>query len=309
MKIPISKPYFTKCEKTNIIKPLKSGWVVQGPYVKKFENLFRNFTKSKYAHTTTSCTTALHLSLIALGIKSGDKVLIPSFTYIATANAIEQIGAEVVFCDINFKTFNIDENLIEDIIKKDSKIKAIIPVHLFGLCSNMPYIMKIAKRYNLKVIEDSACGFDAWIKDKHSGTFGDIGCFSFHPRKSLTTGEGGMIVTNSKSLNKKISQLKDYVKNYPDNIILNNPCLEYWFYLHYKIGGNFPNRCESVIDALKKQDTFFMNSKSPKYIEQVVKRLSDKIDIACENAKNRECNLEELKSCSSMYRIIEEFKL
>jgi hypothetical protein len=107
----------------------------------------------------------------------------------------------------------------------------------------------------------------------------------------------------------KISQLKDYVKNYPDNIILNNPCLEYWFYLHYKIGGNFPNRCESVIDALKKQDTFFMNSKSPKYIEQVVKRLSDKIDIACKNAKKRECNLEELKSCSSMYKIIEEFKL
>lgn len=210
MKIPISKPYFTKCEENNIIKPLKTGWVVQGKYVQKFEKKFEKFTNIKYAHATTSCTTALHLSLVALGIKAGDKVLIPSFTYIATANAVEQIGADVVFCDIDIKTFNINENFIENIINKESKIKAIIPVHLFGLCSNMPIIMKIAKKYNLKVIEDSACGFDSWIKKKHSGTFGDIGCFSFHPRKSLTTGEGGMIITNNTILNNKISQLKDH---------------------------------------------------------------------------------------------------
>ena len=106
----------------------------------------------------------------------------------------------------------------------------------------------------------------------------------------------------------KVSVLKDYLKNYPDNIILNNPCLEYWFYLHYEVSGNFPNRCDSVIDALKKIDSSFMNSKSPKYIEQVVKKLSDKIDIACRNAKSRRCDLEEMKSCSSMYKIIEEFE-
>jgi len=210
LKIPISKPYFDENEKDEIIKPLESGWVVQGKYVHEFESLFEKFTHTTYAHATTSCTTALHLSLVALGIGIGDKVLIPSFTYIATANAIEQIGAKVVFCDIGLKTFNIDEKKIENIVKNDSSIKAIIPVNLFGLCSNMPFIMNIANKYNLKVIEDSACGFDAWIENKHSGTFGDIGCFSFHPRKSITTGEGGMLITDNEELHTKVSQLKDH---------------------------------------------------------------------------------------------------
>lgn len=210
MQIPISKPFFDDCEEKKILEPVKSGWLVQGKYVNEFQKKFIDFTGSKYAHATTSCTTALHLSLIALGIKTGDKVLIPSFTYIATANAVEQTGAEVVFCDIDLRTFNIDENLIEDILKNDSQIKAIVPVHLFGLCANMPKIMEIAKKHNLKVIEDSACGVDAWIGNKHSGTFGDAGCFSFHPRKSITTGEGGMIITNDEILNNKIAQLKDH---------------------------------------------------------------------------------------------------
>ena len=210
MKIPISKPYFDECEKENIVKPLESGWVVQGKYVGEFEKLFALHAKTPFGHATTSCTTALHLSLVALGIGAGDKVIIPSFTYIATANAVEQTGASLVFCDISLDTFNIDETKIQEIIKNDPSIKAIIPVHLFGLCANMPYIVKLAKKYNLKVIEDSACGFDAWIGNQHSGTFGDVGCFSFHPRKSLCTGEGGMIITNDEALHLKISQLKDH---------------------------------------------------------------------------------------------------
>jgi len=210
MNIPISKPYFDKEELKNIVKPLKTGWLVQGRYVQEFQESFASFSQADFAHATTSCTTALNLSLVSLGIKAGDKVLIPSFSYIATANAVEQIGAEVVFCDICIDTFNIDESLIESIIKKDNRIKAIIPVHLFGLCANMPKIVKISKKYNIKIVEDAACGFDSWINKKHAGTFGDIGCFSFHPRKSLTTGEGGMLITNSIDLNKKISQLKDH---------------------------------------------------------------------------------------------------
>ncbi|MEV9547237.1 DegT/DnrJ/EryC1/StrS family aminotransferase [Aliarcobacter butzleri] len=210
LNIPITKTIFGDEEKEAIVKPLETGWVVQGPNVAKFQTMFTDFTGSKYAHASSNCTTALHLGLEAMGITKDDKVIVPSFTYVASANAVEYTGAEVVFCDIDLKTFNIDETKLEEMIKKDSSIKAIMPVNLFGLCANMPYIMELAKKYNLKVIEDSACGFDGWIGDKHSGTFGDCGCFSFHPRKSICTGEGGMLITNDEDVASKVSQLKDH---------------------------------------------------------------------------------------------------
>jgi dTDP-4-amino-4,6-dideoxygalactose transaminase len=210
MNIPITKTIFGDEEKEAIVKPLETGWVVQGPNVAKFQNMFADFTGSKYAHAASNCTTALHLGLEAMGITKGDKVIVPSFTYVASANAVEYTGAEVVFCDIDLKTFNIDETKLEEMIKNDNSIKAIMPVNLFGLCANMPYIMELAKKYNLKVIEDSACGFDGWIGDKHSGTFGDCGCFSFHPRKSICTGEGGMLITDDEDIANKVSQLKDH---------------------------------------------------------------------------------------------------
>jgi dTDP-4-amino-4,6-dideoxygalactose transaminase len=210
MNIPITKTIFGQEEAEAIVKPLETGWVVQGPNVAQFQEMFSTFTGAKHSHATTSCTTALHLGLEAMGITRGDKVIVPSFTYVASANAVEYTGAEVVFCDINLRTFNIDETKLEELIKNDSTIKAIMPVHLFGLCSNMPYIMELAKKYNLKIIEDAACGFDGWIGDKHSGTFGDVGCFSFHPRKSICTGEGGMLITNDDALANVVSQLKDH---------------------------------------------------------------------------------------------------
>jgi len=210
MQIPITKTVFDECEKEAIIKPLESGWVVQGPYVSEFQKRFTEFTGSKHAHATSNCTTALHLGLVAMGIGEGDKVIVPSFTYVASANAVEYTGARVVFCDIDLRTFNMDETKLEALVKNDPAIKAIMPVNLFGLCANMPYIMELAKRYNLKVIEDSACGFDGWIGEKHSGTFGDVGCFSFHPRKSICTGEGGMLITNDDAIAATVSQLKDH---------------------------------------------------------------------------------------------------
>ncbi|ABB43471.1 DegT/DnrJ/EryC1/StrS aminotransferase [Sulfurimonas denitrificans DSM 1251] len=208
MNIPISKPYFDECEDENILKPLHSGWVVQGKFVQEFQTLFASHVEVKYAHATTSCTTALHLALVALDIGADDEVIIPSFTYIATANVVEHVGAKPLFCDIELDSFNMDVSKIETLITK--KTKVIIAVNLFGLCANLEEIIKLAKKYNLKVIEDSACGFDAWLGQKHSGTFGDIGCFSFHPRKSLCTGEGGMLITNDDELNSKIAQLKDH---------------------------------------------------------------------------------------------------
>ncbi|WP_416859964.1 DegT/DnrJ/EryC1/StrS family aminotransferase [Helicobacter ganmani] len=210
MNIPISKPYFDDEDKKGILEPLESGWVVQGPKVNAFEKKIVDFTKSKFAIATSNCTTALHLGLVALGIQRGDKVIVPSFTYVASANAIEYIGATPIFCDIDLKTFNIDIQQLIKIIEEQKDIKAIMPINLFGLCTDMIKIMEIAKKYNLKIIEDSACGFDSWIKDKHSGTFGDCGCFSFHPRKAITTGEGGMLITDREEIALRVKMLRDH---------------------------------------------------------------------------------------------------
>ena len=216
MDIPISKPYFTDEDKNAILEPLESGWVVQGPRVKQFESQFATFTGSKFAVATSNCTTALHLGLIALGIGRGDKVIVPSLTYIASANASESVGAIPMFCDIDLNTFNLDTHKLIEILEKEKGIKAIMPVHLFGLCADMIEIMRIADKYQLKVIEDSACGFDAWIDDKHSGTFGDCGCFSFHPRKAITTGEGGMLITNNQEIESMVHCLRDHGANKSD---------------------------------------------------------------------------------------------
>jgi len=208
MKIPITKPYFTKDEEEAIIEPLRNAWVVQGPKVAEFEQLFAEYVGTRFALTTTSCTTALHLSLVALEIKEGDEVLVPSFTFVATANAVEYQKAKPVFVDIDINTFNIDPEKIEE--KITHKTKAIIPVHLFGLPAEMTKIMEIAKRYNLKVVEDSACAVGSLYHGKHVGRFGQTGCFSFHPRKAISTGEGGMVVTDNEELAEKIKALRDH---------------------------------------------------------------------------------------------------
>jgi dTDP-4-amino-4,6-dideoxygalactose transaminase len=208
MKIPITKPFFGDEERKAILEPLESGWIVQGPKVAEFERLFGEFTGAKYAIATTSCTTALHLSLIAMGIGSGDQVILPSFTFVATANAIEYTGATPVFCDINLNTFNIDANQIQK--KITQKTKAIIPVHLFGLSADMKPITEIAEQHRLRVIEDAACGLGSYYDGRHVGTFGDAGCFSFHPRKAITTGEGGMITTDREDLMVTFRSLRDH---------------------------------------------------------------------------------------------------
>ena len=147
-------------------------------------------------------------SFAALGFKAGDEAIVPAFTWISTANVIEHLGGKVVFCDIDLDTFNIDINKIESKITK--KTKAILPVHLFGLSADIDPINKLAKKHKLWVVEDAACGFGAKYKNKHVGILGDAGCFSFHPRKSITTGEGGMVTTNKKSLAIKYRRLRDH---------------------------------------------------------------------------------------------------
>ncbi len=208
LTIPITRPYFNGSEASAVKKALDSGWVTQGPMVEEFERSFSEFTGSKYSVAVTSCTTALHLALIATGIGPGDEVILPSFTFVATANAVESTGARPVLCDIDLSTFNIDISQIEKLIT--DKTKAIIPVHLFGLPVDMDTVMAIAEKHSLYVIEDAACGFGAFYRGRHVGTFGNAGCFSFHPRKAITTGEGGMITTNSNELYYKLKALREH---------------------------------------------------------------------------------------------------
>ena len=208
MKIPIARTKLTEKEFNIIRKPLESGWVVQGPYTKEFEEKWSLFTGATHSIAVTSCTTALHLSLAALGLEPGDEVIVPAFTWISTANVVEHLKAKVVFCDIDLKTFNIAVNQIEE--KITSKTKAIIPVHLFGLSADMDPILDIAQKHNLWVVEDAACGFGSSYKGTHVGTLGDMGCFSFHPRKAITTGEGGMITANDDEFSAKMRSMRDH---------------------------------------------------------------------------------------------------
>lgn len=214
MKIPIVKPYFDNNEVEAVASVLESGWLVQGPKVAEFESMIADFTKAKFARATSSCTTALHLALLSSGIRPGDEVLVPSFTYIASANAIEHTGAKPVFIDIDPKTFSIDSEKVEEYLsrakKRSLKVKGIMPVHLFGLAADMNPIMEIARQYELCVVEDAACALGALYHNKHAGTFGNAGCFSFHPRKSITTGEGGVIITNNEEIDSAVEALRNH---------------------------------------------------------------------------------------------------
>lgn len=207
-KIPITRTVFGPEELRAVQLPLESGWVVQGPYVKQFEERFTAFTGAQAAVATSSCTTSLHIAVAALGLKPGDEVIVPAFTWVATANVVEYMGATPVFCDIDLASFNIDVARIEALITPHTV--GIIPVHLFGLCADMGPIMALAQSHGLWVVEDAACAFGAWYAGQHAGTFGDAGCFSFHPRKSITTGEGGMITTGRADLERLARSLRDH---------------------------------------------------------------------------------------------------
>ena len=206
--IPITKPFFGAEEMRAVQQPLESGWVVQGPFVKEFEDRFSAFTGAAHSIATSSCTTALHIAVAALGLKPGDEVIVPAFTWVATANVVEYLGAKPVFCDIDLVTFNMRPERIDSLVTP--RTVGIIPVHLFGLCADMDPIIKAARRHHLWVVEDAACAFGGSYRGAHAGTIGDLGCFSFHPRKSITTGEGGMITTANESYDSACRSLRDH---------------------------------------------------------------------------------------------------
>lgn len=212
--IPLTKPSMDRSDYEAVLVPLQSGWLVQGPEVARFEETVAGYCRVPCAVATTSCTTALHLALLAAGIGPGDAVLVPSFTYVATANAVEHAGARPVFADIDPETLNVSLKSLESSLAackaSGPAPKAVIPVHLFGLCADMPSVMQWSREHSLSVIEDAACALGSSIQDRPAGSFGLAGCFSFHPRKLVTTGEGGMIVTGDQEFANTLRILRDH---------------------------------------------------------------------------------------------------
>lgn len=197
-KIPIAKPYIDKDDISGVVGVLKSGWLSLGPKYKEFEKDFAKYVGVDYACAVSNGTAALHLGVKALGLKAGDEVITSPFSFVASSNVLMYERVKPVFVDIEETTFNIDPSKIEKAITK--KTKAVLPVHIFGQSAEMDYIMKIAKKHNLKILEDACESLGAAYKDKMVGTTGDIGTYAFYPNKQMTTGEGGMIVTNKKDL-------------------------------------------------------------------------------------------------------------
>ncbi len=206
--IPIQKPTIDARDLEAIQEPLKTGWLVQGPFVAQFERLVSQYTGIKHAVATTSCTTALHLALAVAGIGPGDEVIVPALTFVATANAVVLCGARPVFCDIDPSTFVAGAGQIEKHIT--DKTKCIIPVSLFGMCCPMDEINAVADRHGLIVIEDAACSLGSWRRGRHAGSQAHMSVLSFHPRKVITTGEGGMLLTEDAVLADRARMMRDH---------------------------------------------------------------------------------------------------
>lgn len=206
--IKLAKPVISETIIDKVATVLRSGNLVQGQYVRLFEEALQDYLGVENAVVVSSGTAALHLALMALHIQDGDEVIVPAFTFPATANVVENVGAKPVLVDISLSDYCLDPARIEGAITKNTK--AIIVVHEFGQAADMEKIVKIARKHNLYLIEDAACAIGARFNNRPVGAFGTVGCFSFHPRKIITTGEGGAVVTNDNALAEKISALRNH---------------------------------------------------------------------------------------------------
>jgi perosamine synthetase len=206
--IPLGRPDITEKDIDAVTTVLRSGMLIQGVNVLGLEKAFADATKTQHAIALSNGTATLHLALKVLGIGPGDEVIVPALSYVATANVVELVGATPIFVDIDLSTFNINTALIESNIS--TRTKAIIPVHEFGLACDIETVCKIAAAHNLPVIEDAACALGAVQNNKPAGSFGIMGSFSLHPRKSITSGEGGVIVTSNGAITEKLQQLRNH---------------------------------------------------------------------------------------------------
>lgn len=233
--IPIAKPYLTTDEAQAAYDTILTGWITQGPRVSEFEEKFAKYTGAKYAVAVSNCTTALHLSMIVAGIKDGDEVICPSMSYIATANSIKYVNAKPVFAEVDPENYNLD---IDDVASKiTSKTKAILLVHQIGMPADIDAFQKLARRHNLIIIEDAACAAGSSYKGKKIGSHSDLICFSFHPRKVISTGDGGMITTNNEAFYTRMKLLRQHGMSVNDRVRHGSSKLI--FEDHVEVGYNY----------------------------------------------------------------------
>lgn len=235
MKIPVAKPYLGKEEAQLAYDTILTNWVTQGPRVQEFEEKFASYVGSKYAVALSNCTTGLHLAMIVAGIAEGDEVICPSMSYIATANCITYVGANPVFAEVNPVTYNIDVN--DAASKITSRTKAILIVHQIGMPADIDAFRELCDKHNLILIEDAACAAGSSYKGKKIGSHSDLVCFSFHPRKVITTGDGGMVTTSREDFYQRLKLLRqhgmsinDRVRHLSDKVIIED---------HLEIGFNY----------------------------------------------------------------------
>lgn len=213
-KIPITRPFVTEDEERSVVEVLRSGWLTQGGRVAAFERAVADYLGARHAVATSSCTTALFLALKLAGVEEGDEIIVPSYTFVATANAIVHAGAIPVFVDIDPLTYNIDPGLIEE--KISARTRAIMPVHQVGLPADIDPIREISERRGITVIEDAACAIGSVYKGRRVGGGDTIACLSFHPRKVITTGEGGMMLLPGADLEAKARSLISHGESISD---------------------------------------------------------------------------------------------
>lgn len=225
MKINQSQPFLGMTEYEAIKECFENNWITEGPKSKEFSEKLCKKMGCKYGVFAPNGTLALYLGLRALGIGPGDEVIIPDFTFIASANSVEMTGAKPIFADIDRDTLHVNIEECEKLITEHTK--AIMPVHIYGAAANMDKIMAFAKKYNLKVIEDAAQAIGVYWNKKHCGTFGEVGCFSFFADKTITTGEGGFVCTNDKKIYNELIYLR------------NQGRLNRGSFIHSRIGYNF----------------------------------------------------------------------
>jgi perosamine synthetase len=243
MKVPYFVPWINKNDKNFVLRALDQRWLTNGPFLTKFETKISKFIGTKYSVGVGSATHALHLSVKSLGIGPGDEVIVPNFTFAATANAVKYCSAEPILTDVDLSTFNILPSEIQKNISK--KTKAIIVVHYGGQSCDMDEINLIAKKNNLHVIEDCAHALGSMYNDKKCGSMGIAGCFSFYPTKIITSGEGGMITTNNSQLSKKFNILKSQGMSISPN---NREKTAKWKYDIVDLGYNY--RLDEIRSAL-----------------------------------------------------------